>query len=60
MLDETKKEIVAVSIMWFLIGCIVLYNLIYDFEVYDLIYMTVFIGFYIKYIMIKKKDIDYN
>lgn len=59
MLSSIKKEVVTVTILFVVIMSIIVYNMTTDFMIYDFIYMSMFVSFYIRYLKIKKKQKDY-
>lgn len=59
MYENIKKEVVVATLIYVVVLCFLIYSLKNLFNVYDLGYLIVFTGFYIRYLKIKKKQKDY-
>lgn len=59
MYENIKKEVVVATILYVVVLCFLVYGLVNVFNLYDFGYLIALTGFYIKYLVIKKKQKDY-
>lgn len=59
MFNNIKKEVFFATILFVVVTSFMIYSMTKDFVIYDLIYISTFTLFYLRYLKIKKKQKDY-